>query len=168
MQKVARVVALVLLVSSACGGEKESPAPAPGPGKAPGAAAASASARRTWSKDLCSILPADAVAPIAGKPVTPRAQVDSCDYLTGGNDTLSVHYYDNKYGGGEYEIFKGLQDERGGKSKPIAGVGAEALYGNSGTGAGLAVQLADGRSFMVAGDSEAKMLAVAKLVAALP
>ncbi|HUS65915.1 MAG TPA: hypothetical protein VMZ28_15290 [Kofleriaceae bacterium] len=163
MQNLAAVVA-VLFVSVACAGEKESPAP----GAAPVKAAPSGEARRTWSKDLCSILSADSVAPIAGKPVTPRAQVDSCDYLTGGDDTLSVHYYDNKYGGGEYEIFKGLQDERGGKSKPVPGVGVEALYGNSGTGPGLAVQLADGRSFMVAGRDEAKMVAIAKLVAALP
>lgn len=168
MQNLARVVVAVVILSSACGGEKESPAPAPGAAPAPGVTSQSAEARRTWSKDLCSILSADAVAAVAGKPVKPRAQVQQCDYLTGGDDTLSVHYYDNKYGGGEFEIFKGLQDERGGKSKPIAGIGAEALYGSSGTGAGLAVQLADGRSFMVVGPTEEKMVAVAKLVAALP
>jgi hypothetical protein len=134
----------------------------------PSGTLAAAAPRKVWPKAVCSILPADAVTAVVGKTVTPREQtnVGICDYQTGTPDAVSVNYYNNSAGNaGEFVIFKGLQAKHP-KSHPVAGVGAEAMEGNSGTGAGLAVRLEDDRSFMVEGGKETTRLEVAKLVVA--
>ena len=123
----------------------------------------SVAANPKWPKAACSIISADDVAAVLRKPVTARAQdaIATCDYLTGGDDQISINYWNDK---SEFEIMKALLAKRGAKSTPVSGLGAEAMYGTYGTGAGLAVRLADGRAFMVVGHDRDAELAVAKLL----
>lgn len=155
---MSRFLIACVLVASGCGRSSNEAAP---PAKSQPATAAAA--RPQWPKESCTILSAQDVGAIVGATVTPRAQFVTCDYLAGVTNSLSVSYYDNKYSGSEYAIFKGLQK---GKGTPVDGLGVEAMEGNSGVGAGLAVQLADGRSFIVVDGNKASRLAVAKLVIA--
>lgn len=155
---------LALALLAGCGNEREE-APTAGSSSAaitpPGAPAAGT--RVKWPKASCTILQPEAVGAVIGKQVRARDQYAVCDYLSDNSAGVSVHFYDAS----EFAIFKGRQAARGGKDKAVPGLGVEAIDGNSGTGAGLAVLLDDGRSFMVEGGNADQRQAIAKLVLAV-
>jgi hypothetical protein len=171
MHKVTALLVFVVACGRSGGNETKATPEATPPAAKPSGMVGAAAPRKVWPKAVCSMLTAEAVTAVVGKTVTPREQtnVGICDYQTGTPDAVSVYYFNNRPDNAlEFDVFKGLQDKHGKKSHPVAGVGAEAIDGNSGTGAGLAVRLDDNRSFMVEGGTEATRLEIAKLVVARP